>query len=112
MLEAQGLQDTEYNLVGNADRYSISNLIDIISDFGVRSMRQAGFTLPYWENAARMVEDYLVALMIITIALLIALVISLIRFIVWLWCGRTWRTVNLRYALEDKIAERGSRKDA
>lgn len=44
--------------VDEGTRYGVSNLWSVIKDFGKRSMRTDGIIFPYWENAARLTEDY------------------------------------------------------
>ena len=71
------------DLVENSLRYSLKNLVSVIGDFGVRSMRNNGVIYPYWENAVRMTEDWL-ALCMFLVGLLIAcpvvtLIVGLIR---------------------------------
>jgi len=38
-------------------RLGLSGAVDVIGDFGLRSMEQDGIRYPYWENALRMRED-------------------------------------------------------
>ena len=44
--------------VDEGSRYGVSSLWSVIKDFGKRSMRTDGVIFPYWENAARLTEDY------------------------------------------------------
>jgi hypothetical protein len=44
-------------VVENSGRYSLSNIFEIIMNFGDRSMGESGILFPYWENAARYTED-------------------------------------------------------
>ena len=44
--------------VDEGSRYGVSSLWRVIKDFGKRSMRTDGVIFPYWENAARLTEDY------------------------------------------------------
>lgn len=53
----------------NTGRFGIGKLWDMIWDFGERSMHQNGIIYPYWENAARLVEDNLTLLFVFTILL-------------------------------------------
>lgn len=45
-------------LVENSARYSVKSVFSMLKDFGKRSMQTEGVLYPYWENAARCVEDY------------------------------------------------------
>lgn len=60
------------DIVENSARYSLSRLLSVIGSFGERSMRTNGVIYPYWENAARLTEDY-AALLLLLAALLLAL---------------------------------------
>lgn len=109
----EGLSVTETNrtIVDNTARYSLTNLFGVMGDFGLRSMRQVGFAYPYWENAARMVEDYLALFLIITIILLIIPAISLVRLIIWLWRReKMWHIRDLKILMENKIVAGRERK--
>lgn len=55
------------DIVENSSRYSLSNLLQVIKDYGVRSMRHNGVIYPYWENAVRMTEDYLALLLVLIV---------------------------------------------
>ena len=46
------------DIVENSSRYALGHLWQVIRDFGNRSMRTNGVIYPYWENAARLTEDY------------------------------------------------------
>lgn len=50
--------------VKNTGRFSLKNTLSVMSDYGTRSMQTAGLALPYWENAARLTEDTLAALLV------------------------------------------------
>ena len=72
-------------VVQNTGRYSLSNLLNIIASFGERSMNTTGVLYPYWENAARMTEDYaalwLVLLVLFSICPLVCLTILVVRYV-------------------------------
>ena len=55
------------DIVEISSRYSISNLVQVIKDFGVRSMRHNGVIYPYSENAVRMTEDHLALLLVLMV---------------------------------------------
>ena len=46
-------------------RYGVSNLWSVVKDYGKRSMRTDGVIFPYWENAARLTEDYAALCMVL-----------------------------------------------
>ena len=45
-------------IVCNTDRYQFGHLTDIILQYGARSTQSTGVLFPYWENAARITEDW------------------------------------------------------
>lgn len=59
----------EGDIVENSSRYSLPHLWEVIQDFGKRSMRLNGVIYPYWENAARLTEDYAALLAVLTVLL-------------------------------------------
>lgn len=61
----------EGDVVENSNRYGLLHLIEVMQDFGPRSMRTNGVIYPYWENAARLTEDY--AALLLMLAVLFAL---------------------------------------
>ena len=63
-------------VVETSSRYSLGNLLDVIGDFGKRSMGLSGIIYPYWENAVRLTEDY--AALLLTLTALFALMPGII----------------------------------
>lgn len=59
------------DVVENSSRYSLLHLLEVGKSFGQRSMRVNGVIYPYWENAARLTEDY--AALLLLLAVLFAL---------------------------------------
>lgn len=72
--------------VQNSGRFSVSSILKVIGSFGTRSMESTGIELPYWENAARLVEDTLALLLVLGVAAglfpAVCLVIVLIRLLI------------------------------
>ena len=52
-----GMDEKEYELVEVSARYDFMHRIDILKNFGVRSMNTRNIVFPYWENRARGYED-------------------------------------------------------
>lgn len=63
-------------VVENSSRYSLENLLNVIGDFGKRSMGLNGIIYPYWENAVRLTEDYAALLLVLTVLFALMPVIS------------------------------------
>lgn len=72
-------------IVDNSNRYSFENVLKLVKQFGTRSMQTHGVILPYWENAARCIEDWCLALLIcamVTAVLpLVLLVLQAVRLL-------------------------------
>jgi len=64
-------------VVENSSRYSLGNLLDVIGDFGKRSMGLNGIIYPYWENAVRLTEDYAALLLVLVVLFALVPAISL-----------------------------------
>ena len=45
-------------ILENSTRFTVDRLLGLIGKFGSRSMQTLGVVYPYWENAARCVEDW------------------------------------------------------
>jgi hypothetical protein len=85
LTEALGLSEGSYEIVENSARFSISHRLELLKDFGARSMRVNALALPYWENRARAYEDVSVLLMIFEVLLLVYPVVWLLRQLVMLF---------------------------
>lgn len=66
----------------NSGRYSFSTVLDIILDFGERSMSAEAVALPYWENAARFAEDYAALMLVLAFAFGLYPAIRVLRLII------------------------------
>jgi len=93
--------------VENSDRYSLGRLLGVAGDFGRRSMRTDGVIFPYWENAARLTEDYL-ALLVVLMGLL--LLFPAVRLVIFVICTivRLYRRAKAKVpaAVEQRVEER------
>ena len=70
----------EGDVVENSSRYSLSHLLEVAKSFGLRSMRLNGVIYPYWENAARLTEDYAALLLILAVMLALYPLLSALVF--------------------------------
>ena len=75
-------------VVSNSTRYDFSAIFGIFKNFGSRVMRTVPVALPYWENAARLSEEYIARLWVIMAILglfpLVCLVWLLVLLFKWL----------------------------
>ncbi len=88
-----GFDENQIQIVENHTRYSLKNLLTVLSQFGTRSMNAKAIIYPYWENAARGWEDVLAALLLLQILLLILPVTLLV---IGLW--RLWKYHRPRWS--------------
>ena len=83
------------DVVENSSRYGIVHLLEVIGGFGERSMRTNGVIYPYWENAARLTEDYAALLLVLTVVFalcpMLFLLVNSIR-----WIRRSYRFVKAK----------------
>lgn len=98
-----------YEVVDNTKRFNIPNLISVVSDFGIRSMKSRGIVYPYWENVARGYEDIFALLLILQVLLWSVLIIMLIAYLTYLFKRYPIRTDKLKnkiYELTDKVRQK------
>jgi hypothetical protein len=80
----------------NSERYGYGKMMDFVLHFGLRGSQTSGAVLPYWENAARMTEDWgALCCFLGTVLLLFTLVVLIV---VALQSGR-----KVKKKLEDDI---------
>lgn len=85
----------EGDVVENSSRYTLGHLLEVIRSFGLRSMRTNGVIYPYWENAARLTEDY--AALLLLLAALLALYPALFVLVLAIrQIRRTYRLAKVR----------------
>lgn len=54
---ALGMEESEYELVEVSARFDFLHRLNILKNFGIRSMNTKNIVYPYWENRARGYED-------------------------------------------------------
>ena len=64
---SENFQVGDGDIVENSSRYTVGHLWEVIRSFGDRSMRTNGVIYPYWENAARLTEDYAALLLVLAV---------------------------------------------
>ena len=93
--------------VENSNRYSALSLAKVALDYGKRSMNTHAVIYPYWENAARLTEDYAALFLLLAVLLAICPVVCaaiwLVRTLKRLITQAKDRTVA---AIEEKIEEK------
>lgn len=97
-----GVEENEMELVENTTRFGLLPLLQIIGDFGMRSMNGKAIIYPYWENIARGYEDILAFILVFRILLILYPMVILVIFLVYLWKHRTWRFKDIKDFAERK----------
>lgn len=69
-------------ILENTNRFRFGKLFDVLGQFGTRSMQNRGILYPYWENAARCIEDWCTLLMVLGVLFAVTPAVSLVRLIV------------------------------
>lgn len=70
--------ENQIEIVENSKRFSFLSLLQVIKNFGIRSMNAKNIIYPYWENTARGIEDILSLLLLLEILLLLTATVSLL----------------------------------
>lgn len=69
-------------IISNTGRYTVSNLWKLVKAFDERAMQTKGVLYPYWENAARCIENRAAMLLVVSAAALILPVLTALVLIV------------------------------
>jgi len=105
------VDEDAFVLVNNTDRYRVPALWRVIRSFGARSMVQTGLRLPYWENAARMAEDFAALAFLLLMLSLLYPVFCAIRLLVRKWRRRKWRFFRSAWGKVDSKREEKKEKN-
>ena len=77
-LVSESFPVTDCEIVENTGRFGIERLFSVIGEFGERSMRVNGVIYPYWENAARYIEDWLALILMLSMLIVICPILTLV----------------------------------
>ena len=100
-------EDTAYT--DNAGRFSLENRWNILRHLSTRGISDKAIGYPYYENAAKLVENHL-ALRLIPEAILLAIVgISVLIWLIHLNRKRTWGLYSIPIAIENAIDRRNAK---
>lgn len=95
------LSGMDVEIMEHQERFEFLSLLEVIKQFGTRSMGLSGITFPYWENMARGYEDILAGLLL-TELILLAYALTVFVGVAWyLWIHRTWRARGIYEKLRD-----------
>lgn len=108
---AKSLAQTKFpigrgEVLQNTGRFRYGRLLSLLRTSGSRSMQAVGLSYPYWENAARVVEDRCMRLLLLAILLsLLPTVMALIWLIRLFKRGWTWLSERLWPKVRDNAEE-------
>lgn len=85
-----GVSKDETEYIENTERFSFLSLLDVLKDFGKRSMQTKAVIYPYWENIARYYEDILGVLLLFRLLFVGIPVVMLALWVIYLWRHKTW----------------------
>lgn len=105
-----GIDESEIEIVENTTRYRLVPLLQVLGDFGMRSMNGKAIIYPYWENIAKGYEDILALILIFRILFLLYPAVLLIIWLIWLWKHRKWHFKDVRNFAERKQEELRAKK--
>lgn len=91
----------DVEIMEHQERFAFLSLLEVIKQFGTRSMGLSGITFPYWENMARGYEDILAGLLMTELILLGYALIVFISVVWYLWLNRKWRVHGIYEKLKD-----------
>lgn len=82
-------------VVENSNRFTWERILDVLGDFGQRSMVTQGVAYPYWENAARLVEDHMALFLLLFLLCIIPPCITAVIVGIY-WLIRGWKKLKAR----------------
>lgn len=97
-----GVAEKELEVVENTTRYDFLERLQVIADFGTRSMNGKAIIYPYWENIARGYEDIIAAVTLFALLFLAYPVVLLVMFAVIRWKHKNWTAKGIYLYLQDK----------
>lgn len=110
--EQLGSREKEVEILENSTRYRLINRLELLLEFGTRSMTGKAISYPYWENVARGYEDILTLLTLFQMLFLIYPSVLLLIWIIILWKNKTWTARTVLLGLQDKLQRAGDRRRA
>ncbi len=104
-----GSNEKEVEIIENTSRYSFVNRIQVMMDFGTRSMNGKAIIYPFWENIARGYEDIIATLTLFMLIFLLYPIILILVIVIKWWRHKGWTMKEVWHFLKDK-AERYAEK--
>lgn len=83
--KALGLDKNMYEMVENSTRFDFTGRLNVLKNFGIRSMNTKNIVFPYWENRAKAYEDVAALLLVLEFLCLIYPLVYAAGKLRWLW---------------------------
>lgn len=110
--EQLGNPEKEVEVLENGTRYQLGKRLQLLLDFGTRSMNGKAIIYPYWENVARGYEDILALLTLFQMVFLVYPSGVLLVWIVIRWKNKRWTAKTVLEAAQDKLQRAGEKRRA
>ncbi len=108
--ESMGVSSEHVEIKENSSRFKISSLVNNMKSLTRLSVRQNAIVMPFWENAARIIEIRLTIMLFFAFVLLIPSVSFIVFVAVSLWRRRTWSLGDLKRRLADYLEEQSIKR--
>ena len=108
--ESAGLDDKYIRVVDNTNRFNGFALLEVVKEFGIRSMWTQPIFYPYWENVARAWEDVLGVLFLIRVICKVIFWLIVAVLVVIAYRNKTWTVRGIVMDLADRKYEFEARR--
>ena len=97
-------------LIENSSRFHLLPLLNVMKQFGIRSMSFREISYPYWENVARGYEDIFAVFLGMKLLFLIEIVAFLLAVLVTCWKRKTWTLRTGIHWVQDVLYETSAKR--
>jgi hypothetical protein len=101
--EVLGTDEKNVEVLENDTRFSMFSRLNVILDFGTRSMNGKAIIYPYWENEARGYEDIIALITVFMFLFLIYPVVFAIIMLRKYWKNKKWTVKGVWMKVKDKL---------
>jgi hypothetical protein len=101
--EAFGTDEKNVEILENDTRFSMLSRLNVILDFGTRSMNGKAIIYPYWENEARGYEDIIALITVFMFLFLLYPVVFAIIMLRKYWKNKKWTVKGVWMKVKDKL---------
>lgn len=102
--------DGMFEIVENSSRFKISSLLSKLTNFTKLSVRENTIKLPFWENAARIIETRLSIILFFALIFAIIPISFVLSSVITLWRRRKWRFSDIKTKISDYFEEQSIKR--